>query len=78
MRRREFITTLGTVAATWLSSGLSGAQESTRVVGVLAGTTETDPQAQRRVLVAKNSSDGERLGYILSLAGQVTNQIQFA
>jgi hypothetical protein len=26
MRRREFVTALGTVAATWLSPGLSGAQ----------------------------------------------------
>ena len=49
MKRREFITTLGTIAATCLSSGLSIAQE-TRVIGILAGTTETDPQAQRRVL----------------------------
>jgi len=46
MGRREFITALGAVA---LSSGLSEAQE-TWVIGVLAGTTETDPQAQRRVL----------------------------
>ena len=50
MRRREFITTVGMVAATWLCSGLSVAQETTRVIGVLAGTTETDPQAKRRVL----------------------------
>ena len=49
MRRREFITTLGVVAATWLSTGLSVAQE-TRVIGIPAGTTETDAQAQRRVL----------------------------
>lgn len=49
MRRREFITALGAVAATCLPSGQSVAQE-TPVIGVLAGTTKTDPQAQRRVL----------------------------
>jgi len=49
MRRREFITALGAVAATCLSSGQSAAQEN-RLIGVLAGTTETDPQARRRVL----------------------------
>jgi putative tryptophan/tyrosine transport system substrate-binding protein len=50
MRRRELVTALGAVAVTWLSPGLSGAQGTTHVIGILAGTTETDQQAQRRVL----------------------------
>ena len=50
MRRRELVTAVGAVAVTWLSPGLSGAQGTTHVIGILAGTTETDQQAQRRVL----------------------------
>jgi hypothetical protein len=50
MRRREFVTALGAVAVTWLFPGLSGAQGTTHIIGILAGTTETDQQAQRRVL----------------------------
>ena len=50
MRRREFVTALGTVAATWLSRGCPERGGSAPVIGILAGTTETDQQAQRRVL----------------------------
>ena len=49
MRRREFMTALSAAAAACLSWP-AGAQETARVIGVLAGTAETDPQAQRRIL----------------------------
>src|SRR5262245_27745117 len=49
MRRREFITTFAATVASLLS-GVARSQETIRVIGVLSGAAETDPQAQRRVL----------------------------
>lgn len=50
MRRREFITSFGVATAAWLSPGLAQSQGAVRVIGILAGTTESDPQARRRIL----------------------------
>lgn len=48
MRRREFVTVVGSIAASW-SLGARGQQMAIRRVGVLIGTTESDPETKRRV-----------------------------
>ena len=48
MRRRKFITLLGTVSVAWPTLALAQ-QERVRRVGVLIGTTANDPKTKRRV-----------------------------
>ena len=48
MRRREFITVVGGIAASWPLVA-RGQQATMRRVGVLIGTTESDPETKRRV-----------------------------
>ena len=48
MRRRKFITLLGTVSVAWPILALAQ-QERVRRVGVLIGTTANDPETKRRV-----------------------------
>lgn len=48
MRRREFITIVGGMAASWPLVA-RGQQATMRRVGVLFGTTENDPETKRRV-----------------------------
>jgi putative ABC transport system substrate-binding protein len=48
MRRREFVTAIGGIAASWPFHA-RGQQSSMRRVGVLIGTTESDPESKRRV-----------------------------
>jgi putative ABC transport system substrate-binding protein len=49
MQRREFIGLFVSVA-TWPLVARAQSQERVRLIGVLAGTTESDPQAQRRIV----------------------------
>jgi putative ABC transport system substrate-binding protein len=48
MRRREFVTVIGGIAASWPLVA-RGQQATMRRVGVLIGTTENDPESKRRV-----------------------------
>ena len=48
MRRREFVTVIGGIAASWPLVA-RGQPATTRRVGVLIGTTENDPETKRRV-----------------------------
>ena len=48
MRRREFVTVIGGMAASWPLVA-RGQQATMRRVGVLIGTTENDPETKRRV-----------------------------
>jgi hypothetical protein len=50
MRRREFVTALGTSRLPAVPGAVRSAGDLLPVIGILAGTTETDQQAQRRVL----------------------------
>jgi putative ABC transport system substrate-binding protein len=48
MRRREFVTVFGCLAASWPLVA-HGQQATMRRIGVLIGTTENDPETKRRV-----------------------------
>jgi putative ABC transport system substrate-binding protein len=49
MKRREFITLLGSAAVAWPVAAGAQRTDRMRLVGVLSGTAENDPEAQRRV-----------------------------
>ena len=53
MRRREFITLIGVVAAAWPVA--AGAQQSMRRIGVFLSLSQDDPQGQARLFAFQES-----------------------
>jgi putative ABC transport system substrate-binding protein len=82
LRRREFITLLGTCAAAWPLA--AGAQQSDRVrrIGVLLPDVENDPEARRRLaaftqaLAELGWTDGRNVRMDLRWAGTDNNRIR--
>ena len=55
MRRRKFITLLGSAAAVWPFVARAEQRDRTRLVGVLMGFAESDPTAQSMVAAFRNA-----------------------
>jgi putative tryptophan/tyrosine transport system substrate-binding protein len=61
MRRREFLTLLGSAAVAWPLAARAQQPEPMRQIGVLMGYTESDPQAQARVAAFRDGL--QKLGW---------------
>jgi putative ABC transport system substrate-binding protein len=57
MKRREFITLLGGVAAAWPLAARAQQSERMRRIGVLTGLPESDPEAQTTVALFRQGMD---------------------
>ena len=55
MRRRKFITLLGSAAAVWPFVARAEQRDRTRLVGVLMGFAESDPIAQSMVAAFRDA-----------------------
>ena len=83
MRRREFITLLGTAAAAWpLAARAQPGSSPMRRVGVLTAVSETDPQWQQNLIAFRQGleklgwADGRNVRFDTRLAGANADQIQ--
>jgi putative ABC transport system substrate-binding protein len=61
MQRREFISLIGSVAATWPLTALAQQGEQMRRIGVLMNRSESDPEGQARVAAFRQAF--EQLGW---------------
>ena len=69
MRRREFVTLIGGVAATWPLAARAQQPNRMRRVGVLIGTTETDLDGQNRLTALRKGM--QELGWLDGQNAQV-------
>jgi ABC-type uncharacterized transport system substrate-binding protein len=80
MRRRDFITLLGGAAATW--PVIASAQQSSRRIGILMGTAESDPDQQALVSTFVHAlgelgwRDGENIHIDYGWAAGDANRLQ--
>jgi putative ABC transport system substrate-binding protein len=62
MRRRDFIAGLGVAALTWPRAARPQQSERTKLVGVLSGQAQSDPESQRRMAMVREGL--QELGWI--------------
>jgi putative tryptophan/tyrosine transport system substrate-binding protein len=58
IRRREFITLLGSAAAPWPLAARGQQSPRMRRIGVLMGLSESDPEAQSRIAAFRKTLQG--------------------